>query len=205
MPYVVGRCQPRVSSPAVAFRRHGWPLAGQDSWSLWADGCWRPVPASPHVRYARKGPVDAWPSVPPALGGMVPGPLWPRRGPSSNLPRRWWCPRCLACWLDHGCPPRRRWGAEGWLSLSVTGPEVTSPAGMSSRCLVAVAAGLQSPVVQQKEHAAGPTGDGEPGGDRLRPAPPEWPAGGYLVDSASSHMLVSKIKPCMSKYKQTIP
>ncbi len=25
----------------------------------------------------------------------------------------------------------------------------------------------------------------------------------YLVDPASSHMLVSKIKPCMSKYKQT--
>ena len=33
------------------------------------------------------------------------------------------------------------------------------------------------------------------------------PAGGeprYLVDSASSHMLVSKIKPCMSKYKQFV-
>ena len=27
-------------------------------------------------------------------------------------------------------------------------------------------------------------------------------SGSYLVDSASSHMLVSKIKPCMSKYKQ---
>jgi hypothetical protein len=26
----------------------------------------------------------------------------------------------------------------------------------------------------------------------------------YLVDSASSHMLVSKIKPCMSKYKQFV-
>jgi hypothetical protein len=26
----------------------------------------------------------------------------------------------------------------------------------------------------------------------------------YLVDPASSHMLVSKIKPCMSKYKQTL-
>jgi hypothetical protein len=26
----------------------------------------------------------------------------------------------------------------------------------------------------------------------------------YLVDSASSHMLVSKIKPCMSKYKQLL-
>ena len=25
----------------------------------------------------------------------------------------------------------------------------------------------------------------------------------YLVDPASSHMLVSKIKPCMSKYKPT--
>ena len=28
--------------------------------------------------------------------------------------------------------------------------------------------------------------------------------GGYLVDPASSHMLVSKIKPCMSKYKHTL-
>ena len=26
----------------------------------------------------------------------------------------------------------------------------------------------------------------------------------YLVDPASSHMLVSKIKPCMSKYKQIL-
>ena len=24
---------------------------------------------------------------------------------------------------------------------------------------------------------------------------------GYLVDSASSHMLISKIKPCMSKFR----
>ena len=28
------------------------------------------------------------------------------------------------------------------------------------------------------------------------------PESSYLVDPASSHMLVSKIKPCMSKYKQ---
>jgi hypothetical protein len=28
--------------------------------------------------------------------------------------------------------------------------------------------------------------------------------GDYLVDPASSHMLVSKIKPCMSKYKLSI-
>jgi hypothetical protein len=31
-----------------------------------------------------------------------------------------------------------------------------------------------------------------------------WCQDSYLVDSASSHMLVSKIKPCMSKYKQSI-
>ena len=30
------------------------------------------------------------------------------------------------------------------------------------------------------------------------------PRRSYLVDSASSHMLVSKIKPCMSKYKHII-
>ena len=41
-----------------------------------------------------------------------------------------------------------------------------------------------------------------------RPPTPQWRAankhkifGSYLVDPASSHMLVSKIKPCMSKYK----
>jgi hypothetical protein len=34
---------------------------------------------------------------------------------------------------------------------------------------------------------------------------PSWhPQCGYLVDPASSHMLVSKIKPCMSKYKLLI-
>ena len=31
-----------------------------------------------------------------------------------------------------------------------------------------------------------------------------WLHDSYLVDSASSHMLVSKIKPCMSKYKQFV-
>ena len=39
----------------------------------------------------------------------------------------------------------------------------------------------------------------------LKHAPTLTPAqDSYLVDSASSHMLVSKIKPCMSKYKQSI-
>jgi hypothetical protein len=37
---------------------------------------------------------------------------------------------------------------------------------------------------------------------RLRPCGASRRDDSYLVDSASSHMLVSKIKPCMSKYKQ---
>ena len=38
---------------------------------------------------------------------------------------------------------------------------------------------------------------------RVRGLGPPFPAyfTSYLVDPASSHMLVSKIKPCMSKYK----
>jgi hypothetical protein len=45
---------------------------------------------------------------------------------------------------------------------------------------------------------------------RVGPRPLSLPSaldcsfGGYLVDPASSHMLVSKIKPCMSKYKLLI-
>ena len=36
----------------------------------------------------------------------------------------------------------------------------------------------------------------------LAASPPAGSNDSYLVDPASSHMLVSKIKPCMSKYKQ---
>ena len=39
------------------------------------------------------------------------------------------------------------------------------------------------------------------GSVRLRTTVPSPPKFSYLVDPASSHMLVSKIKPCMSKYK----
>jgi hypothetical protein len=42
---------------------------------------------------------------------------------------------------------------------------------------------------------------GASGGEK---SPRERPEDSYLVDSASSHMLVSKIKPCMSKYKQFV-
>lgn len=82
-------------------------------------------------------------------------------------------------------------GAIGWSSLS---PRYAGGAGAAG-CLV---------------HPFHLTTFYPPGGlgYRLRPAS----AGAsrdtlpmsYLVDSASSHMLVSKIKPCMSKYKQLV-
>ena len=52
--------------------------------------------------------------------------------------------------------------------------------------------------IQRPFGGAGPT-------SWVPPRSPSWAAprskGSYLVDPASSHMLVSKIKPCMSKYK----
>ena len=47
-----------------------------------------------------------------------------------------------------------------------------------------------------------PAGHGASGSNGSDPFFREWVLmGSYLVDPASSHMLVSKIKPCMSKYK----
>ena len=48
-----------------------------------------------------------------------------------------------------------------------------------------------------ERHVAPPDGGAARGRRRPRQR------GRYLVDSASSHMLVSKIKPCMCKYKQS--
>ena len=42
----------------------------------------------------------------------------------------------------------------------------------------------------------------EKGDDVMQIATSPFFKDSYLVDPASSHMLVSKIKPCMSKYKQ---
>ena len=45
-------------------------------------------------------------------------------------------------------------------------------------------------------------GSGLAGASLGKPTVSYRPHDSYLVDPASSHMLVSKIKPCMSKYKQ---
>ena len=54
----------------------------------------------------------------------------------------------------------------------------------------------------EKDLAAGVGAPPSPASALVTPrAPARVPHGSYLVDPASSHMLVSKIKPCMSKYK----
>ena len=48
---------------------------------------------------------------------------------------------------------------------------------------------------------ASPAGGRDP--PQRHTVPKGWPPkGSYLVDPASSHMLVSKIKPCMCKYER---
>ncbi|KYG40339.1 hypothetical protein M433DRAFT_78206, partial [Acidomyces richmondensis BFW] len=59
---------------------------------------------------------------------------------------------------------------------------------------------LRAPI---RSNYSGPLPSGAWGATRPLRRPAVAPAeDSYLVDSASSHMLVSKIKPCKSKYKQ---
>ena len=88
------------------------------------------------------------------------------------------------------------WGQMGWargglataFAASARSAQPASACGGPHLCLTLLLSGAKA--------AAG----GCSARDRGRAAASTW--GRYLVDSASSHMLVSKIKPCMSKYKQ---
>ena len=95
-------------------------------------------------------------------------------------------------------------------------PERVSPVGKASdRGEMDGAGERPGPAVHQSAQAESPS-PAHPNTVRIlvgAPAPAgraavgavRLPAqGGYLVDPASSHMLVSKIKPCMSKYELLI-
>ena len=89
-------------------------------------------------------------------------------------------------------PPR---GGGGWASPAAPDPEARDRPWRA--------------VPSQTTNCSGPPSGGPRRWARRPPTPGMAAAtahGGvkdsYLVDSASSHMLVSKIKPCMSKYKQ---
>ena len=89
-------------------------------------------------------------------------------------------------WPDSEPPfPKKRRKPRNFASPLAAGPL----AGRPSRDLVLFALGLESPVASLSSRR-GRRGDAA-----------SDPTDRYLVDPASSHMLVSKIKPCMSKYK----
>ena len=83
-------------------------------------------------------------------------------------------------------------GAHGWLWGVARPPGPAPPAGRL----------LRRP--NRRSCSAQPRRGGGSRGLEGQETPPPGAHGRYLVDSASSHMLVSKIKPCMSKYKHLI-
>ena len=116
-------------------------------------------------------------------------------------------------------PETEQQGKAAWRSVAVSAstPWVGTPPGApkplsdsGGRCPGERGGGKRIAVLGVSRHWSKASG-GAPSGatsnlDNLSCASRRrWPTpanDSYLVDSASSHMLVSKIKPCMSKYKQ---
>ena len=145
--------------------------------------------------------VGRWPAFFPDVLGVIRS-LYPSLGVTGG-----WNPPPEGCMSPALCRLCGRDGKCWWR---------TSPWGTQRRQLDGLWAPSQS---DRSADAASRGGDVGFGGlvrpdrltiltsfERALPAGLSGPPGhdSYLVDSASSHMLVSKIKPCMSKYKQSI-
>ena len=132
-------------------------------------------------------------------------------------------PRRPRGWL-HRCPASReaRWSRRAGPDPAGLGSHsrrprrggASPPASVGQRCRrlckvvsVRVPPGRsrRSRERERKARLPTPPGGSEPHSRRARTTPEECvrrSVGGYLVDPASSHMLVSKTKPCMSKYER---
>lgn len=160
------------------------PFGPRHRWSLWIVGRW-PV-------LIPRFPGGAAPREPPFVGVSA-GSGPPTRGPYAAARQR---PRGRSDGIT--CV---RTGSEGlqWGQLDGRRRPPGTP-GRSAR------PGARSPLLDSPTYTPplrGLLGPARPSRSRGRR---RWRPSGirYLVDSASSHMLVSKIKPCMSKYKQFI-
>ncbi len=161
------------------------PFGPRHRWSLWIVGRW-PV-------LIPRFPGGAAPREPPFVGVSA-GSGPPTRGPYAAARQR---PRGRSDGIT--CV---RTGSEGlqWGQLDGRrrSPGTPGAVGATGRSF--------APSGFTYIHSA-PSGARGPGAvvPFLRGRRRGRPSGiRYLVDSASSHMLVSKIKPCMSKYKQFI-
>jgi hypothetical protein len=157
------------------------PLGPRHRWSLWTDGRW------PHLKLRFLEGAAPWD---PLFASVVHGVGPSTRGPYAAASLR---PQGRPGWITAcGLALRGLVGAIGWSSVS-------PPVRREGRCGRALRAPLPD-FTLCPFGGRGPLSDSVIYimGDAGCPTPC------YLVDSASSHMLVSKIKPCMSKYKHFI-
>ena len=165
----------------VAVTEARGPFGPRHRWSLWIVGRW------PSLKLRFLG--GATPREPPFVGVSA------ESGPSTRGPYAAACQRLRG--RPGGipaCGPALR-GLVGAIGWSSTSPLVRR----GSRCGRALRAPLP-------DFTLCPFGGRGPLSDPVlrRMGDAGCPISCYLVDSASSHMLVSKIKPCMSKYKHFI-
>ena len=111
------------------------------------------------------------------------------------------------------CPARIRPpptpGADSrWRTSVGTKGAAAHPPGSSPASWRGTQPGSGPSTIHQADHVSGHPAPRGPDAATPTPPPLQSPRGGgtgqdrYLVDPASSHMLVSKIKPCMCQYKQ---
>jgi hypothetical protein len=167
------------------------PLGLRHRWSLWIDGRW----PHPTLRFLE----GAAPRDPPFVG-VVRGvrTLHPRAVCRSLPP-----PVRAARFGTPACGPALRGlvGANGWSFVS---PRCAGGAAAAGRLVRPFHLANFCPFGGRGRPGLGSVEVGIPA-ISMEMFPPGRSLGtSYLVDSASSHMLVSKIKPCMSKYKQLV-
>ena len=188
--------------------RGGLPPDPEPHWQYDAStgGRYRP-PTSPLTRPGRaeRGETGTrppgcprrtrWAARPPGVVRRF-GEPEPRRWPATGGPLRpsrsgGPVPRWFATHGPPDCSDGRSEPARGRRRAAAGGrPPPRAPAPPDRRC------GKTDTGVRRRVRS--PPATRPPG---CAPEPPPRPRGGYLVDPASSYMLVSKIKPCMSKYK----
>jgi hypothetical protein len=154
------------------------------------------VPPSPLGRAVMRS-VDRWPmaSTPSRHSGASQGRYPPPGVTGPRYPPPW---ACMSQSAAASRPGRHLWRTAPWGTQwgQLDGPTPVCPKLQASSVGAAGAGRPKAPLPLA-------TLPGVRAGSR--PAAPPWASPGgqdsYLVDSASSHMLVSKIKPCMCQYK----